>query len=156
MRISVIVPTYNRAPVLKRALESIAAQTYTDWELIVVDDGSTDHTQNVLREWRETPRPQPTMVLRQTNAGVSCARNRGAAHAQGRWLAFLDSDDEWLPQKLAQQVPLTPLYRWIHGEEIWIRHGRRVNPMKKHAKSGGRIFFRCVDLCSVSPSAVFI
>jgi len=99
--VSVVVPTYNRAGLLRRAIESVLAQTFTDYELIVVDDGSTDDTEEVLREFRD----RRIRVLRsEVNQGVSCARNRGIAAARGEWVAFLDSDDEWLPQRLEVQM----------------------------------------------------
>lgn len=154
--ISIIVPSFNRASVLARALHSVSAQTYSDWELIWVDDGSTDESEKIFTAWRKS-QTQPTRHLRLVqNCGVSRARNQGAAQAQGEWLAFLDSDDEWLPKKLAQQLELAPHFPFIHGEEIWIRNGVRVNAGKKHAKGGGRQFARCVQLCCISPSTSMI
>ena len=100
-QVSVIIPTYNRAHCIDRAIRSVLAQTHTDWELIIVDDGSTDHTREVLAGFGEKIR-----VILQSNAGPSAARNAGARAARGKFLAFLDSDDEWLPEKLALQLPL--------------------------------------------------
>lgn len=155
---SVVVPTFNRADVLLRALDSVAKQGWQAWELIVVDDGSTDDTANVMDNWLRENHTLGSQVkyLKTENRGVSAARNLGVQNSAGQWLCFLDSDDEWLPNKLAEQVKLTSDFKWIHGEEIWIRHGVRVNAMKKHAKSGGDIFERCVELCCVSPSTVAI
>lgn len=156
--VSVIVPTFNRAATLLRALNSVAVQTYREWELLVVDDGSTDGTAEVVRQWLENRNlaDRARLLPPLENQGVSRARNRGAEAARGEWLAFLDSDDEWLPDRLERQMPLTKQFKIIHGEEIWIRNGVRVNAMTKHKKSGGRIFTRCVDLCCVSPSAVLV
>lgn len=155
--ISVIIPTYNRLTMLERAVHSVLAQTHADWELLIADDGSSDGTADFLTQLQRTwSRPQRLHCLKQANHGVSHARNRAAEQARGAWLAFLDSDDEWLPDKLARQVPLCADFCWIHGEEIWMRNGRRVNPLVKHAKSGGLIFSRCVELCCVSPSTALI
>ncbi len=155
--ISVIVPTYNRAQTLLRALESVINQSHSAWEMVVVDDGSTDDTRERVSRWAADAGVQSRyQYVRTENRGVSAARNLGVQIAQGDWLAFLDSDDEWLPNKLSTQWPLLSEFKWVHGEEIWIRNGVRVNPMKKHAKSGGRIFTRCADLCCVSPSAVIL
>jgi glycosyltransferase involved in cell wall biosynthesis len=150
--ISVIIPTHNRATVLARAVDSVARQKFADWELVVVDDGSTDQTPAVLDGFRGLP----MRVFKTPNRGVSQARNLGAQNARGEWLAFLDSDDEWLPNRLSDQVRMISRFRWIHGEEIWVRGGVRVNAGDKYKKSGGRIFSRCVDLCFVSPSASLI
>ena len=76
--------------------------------------------------------------------------------SQAPWLAFLDSDDEWKPDKLEKQWALTPHFSIIHGEEIWIRHGLRLHPLKKHKKSGGDIFSQAVKLCCISPSTVLM
>lgn len=151
--ISVIIPTFNRASVLARAIDSVARQKFTDWELIVIDDGSTDQTSEVIKTFSKT---LPIRNFHTTNNGVSKARNLGAQSARGEWLAFLDSDDEWLVNRLSDQLPLLSKYRWIHGEEIWVRDGVRVNATNKYKKSGGRIFERCVDLCCVSPSTSLI
>jgi len=154
LKISVIIPTYNRSDTLVTALKSVAQQSYPAHEIIVIDDGSTDNTCNLLKH------QFPTIhVICQSNQGVSHARNRGIEHATGDWLAFLDSDDEWLPHKLETQVQHlvdSPEYKVCHTEEIWIRHGKRVNPMKKHQKSGGWIFRRCLPLCAMSPSSILI
>lgn len=151
---SVIVPTYNRGHLLPRALNSIAAQTQTPLEVIVVDDGSTDDTIAILR--REYP---DVVIFEETHRGVSAARNRGIQASRGDWIAFLDSDDEWLPEKLARQnaaLVSTPTILLCHTEEVWVRNGVRVNPMKKHAKRGGGIFEDCLPLCCMSPSSVVV
>ena len=94
MTVSVIIPTYNRAAFLRRALQSVQNQTRQADEVIVVDDGSTDATAAVVADYSD-------VIYRfQENAGVAAARNRGAQIAAGEWLAFLDSDDQWQPQKL--------------------------------------------------------
>jgi hypothetical protein len=101
MLVSVIVPTYNRAHLLPAALDSVVAQTYRNWEIVVVDDGSTDDTESVVRRYGDGVR-----YVRQENRGVGAARNVGIAHARGDLLAFLDSDDYWFDFKLALQVAL--------------------------------------------------
>lgn len=154
MTASVIIPTYNRAAVLRRALESVFAQTRRADQVIVVDDGSTDGTEELVR--RHFPEVD---YVRQENAGVSAARNRGIAEAQCDWIAFLDSDDEWRPGKLERQLDKMrqhPMYHISHTNETWIRNGRRVNEGKRHAKSGGWIFKRCLPLCVISPSSVVV
>jgi glycosyltransferase involved in cell wall biosynthesis len=152
--VSVVVPTFNRSGPLLRALESIARQTSPPDEVIVVDDGSEDTTRQVVRAGFPD-----TRYLYQENRGVSSARNLGIKSARGDWIALLDSDDEWLPGKIAAQLELLsrlPDHRICHTEEIWVRNGRRVNPMKKHSKSGGNIFERCLPLCVISPSSALI
>ena len=99
--VSVIIPTYNRADTIGKAVSSVLAQTYREIEIIIIDDGSTDDTPAVLAGFGARIR-----VLRQSNAGPSAARNGGAAEARGEYLAFLDSDDEWLPEKIERQVRL--------------------------------------------------
>lgn len=151
MRISVVVPTFNRAHLLPRALNSILRQSLPATEIIVVDDGSQDGTADLIR--RRYPQIR---YLRQPNGGVSSARNRGLGAAGGDWIALLDSDDAWLPDKLAAQraaLREQPNLRLCHTQEVWIRRGRRVNQMDKHAKSGGYIFQACLPRCVISPSA---
>jgi len=152
--VSVIIPTYNRAWVLKEAIDSVLAQDFRDFELIVVDDGSTDNTPQILESYS-----QDLMVIWQPNKGVSAARNRGIAAAAGRLIAFLDSDDLWLPRKLSTQIDFFNSNSAAvinQTEEIWIRNGVRVNPKTRHHKSSGMIFERSLGLCLVSPSAVMM
>jgi glycosyltransferase involved in cell wall biosynthesis len=153
-QVSVIIPTYNRGWVIKEAIDSVLAQDYKDFELIVVDDGSTDNTSDVLDSYGNVIK-----VFSQKNKGVSAARNRGIAEASGKFIAFLDSDDLWLPQKLSVQIEFfnqTPDALICQTEEVWIRNGLRVNPRKRHKKSSGMIFKPSLELCLVSPSAVMI
>ena len=153
---SVIIPTFNRSHVLLRAVDSVLKQTYKNFELIVVDDGSTDETQTILEGHIKEGQIK---YLRQENKGVSSARNFGVRNSKGDWLAFLDSDDEWLKSKLEKQVELLqkrPELRLIHGEELWVRNGKRVNQKKIHQKFGGFIYEKCLPLCLISPSAVII
>lgn len=152
--VTVVIPTYNRAALLGRALASLGAQTRRPEEIIVVDDGSSDGTAALVRECFGG-----VVYASQERAGVSAARNRGIAQARGEWIAFLDSDDEWRPGKLERQLAslaCEPTYRICHCDEIWVRRGRRVNPKDRHAKAGGRIFRRCLPLCAISPSAVIM
>jgi len=152
--VSVIIPTYNRAWILRGAVDSVLAQDFGDFELIVVDDGSSDDTREILDTYQKR-----VIVLRQPNRGVSAARNRGIAASSGQLIAFLDSDDLWLPTKLSLQVDFFnahPDAVACQTEEIWIRNGVRVNPKKRHHKFGGMIFEQSLSLCLVSPSAVMI
>jgi len=153
-RISVVIPTRDRCVAIRRALTSVLSQTQTPFEIIVVDDGSSDDTPSVVR--REFP---TVRYVRQDHAGVSASRNHGVGISSGEWIAFLDSDDEWTPRKIERQLQALahePDYDFCHTDEIWIRNGRRVNPMKKHAKYGGNIFERCLPLCAISPSSVLV
>jgi glycosyl transferase family 2 len=102
MKVSVVVPLYNKAPTIQRTLDSILGQTFADFELIVVDDGSTDGGAEVVEGCRD-PRVR---LIRQSNAGPGAARNRALAEANGQYAAFLDADDEWLPQFLHKSIAL--------------------------------------------------
>jgi len=152
--VSVILPTYNRGWILREAIDSILEQDFSDFELIVVDDGSTDNTPDILNAYGRDIR-----VLRQSNQGVSAARNRGITASSGQLIAFLDSDDLWLPQKLTAQVDFfttRPDAMICQTQEQWIRNGIRVNPKMRHLKFSGMIFERSLELCLVSPSAVML
>ena len=154
LNVSVIIPTYNRKNLLKRALRSVSSQMFVPQEIIVVDDGSSDGTKDWILE-----RFPYVRYLYQDNSGVSSARNAGIKEAKGSWIAFLDSDDEWMPNKLEQQkrVINSSQEAWLcHTNEIWIRNGVRVNQMKKHQKYGGDVFENCLDICRISPSSVLI
>lgn len=155
MKISVIIPTYNRAHLIERAVNSVLNQTQPPAELIVVDDHSRDNTLQVLEKCAES-----IHILRNDeNRGVSYSRNQGLHAASGEWIAFLDSDDAWDSRKLEKQVQFHQEHLHLkisQCDEIWIRKGVRVNPMIKHAKKGGWIFEACLPRCIVSPSAVII
>ena len=154
MKVSVIIPTYNRKNLLKRALHSVSSQTFVPHEIIIVDDGSSDGTKDWVLE-----RFPYVRYIYQDNSGVSSARNAGIKEAKGSWIAFLDSDDEWMPNKLEQQKGVINSFQeaWLcHTNEIWIRNGVRVNQMKKHQKYGGNVFENCLDICRISPSSVLI
>jgi glycosyltransferase involved in cell wall biosynthesis len=153
-QVSVVIPTYNRAWCLREAVDSVLSQDFRDFELIVVDDGSTDPTPQLLEGYGPTIR-----VLRQDNRGVSAARNAGIAAGRGALIAFLDSDDLWLPGKLERQVAFFDSQAdalICQTEELWVRNGRRVNPGKRHRKRSGLIFEPSLELCLVSPSAVMV
>ena len=155
LSVSVIIPTFNRWQVLQRAVNSVLAQSLPADEIIVVDDGSTDNTYDLLRHTFG----ERIIVLSQSNAGVSAARNAGLKIASGEWIALLDSDDEWLPEKLQQQSGVLEQNHncvLCHTDEIWVRNGVRVNPMNKHKKTGGDIFAHCLPLCAISPSSTLI
>lgn len=152
--VSVVIPTRDRSGELRRALESVRAQTRPAEEVIVVDDGSALYR----LAWVQTAFPE-VRYLWQPPRGVSAARNAGIREARGEWLAFLDSDDEWRPGKLERQLnslSASPEHLICHTGEIWIRNGRRVNPKNRHTKSGGSIFQRCLPLCVISPSSVLV
>ena len=155
IRVSVIIPTYNRAALVREAVASVLAQSFRDFEVVVVDDGSSDHTVEAL-----APYAAPVRLRgRESRGGVSAARNTGIAAAQGEWLAFLDSDDLWLPEKLARQMAYLaehPERQICQTEETWVRRGVRVNQPRTHRKIGGRLFFPSMERCMVSPSAVLL
>jgi glycosyltransferase involved in cell wall biosynthesis len=153
--VSVIIPTYNRARKLLRAISSVLYQTFTHCEVIVVDDGSDDGTAECL---------SPVMghikyIRHPENMGVSAARNRGIKASRSPLVAFLDSDDYWLPEKLSTQMAFfirNPGAVACQTDEIWIRKGLRVNPGKRHLKPSGEIFVPSLKICLVSPSAVLL
>lgn len=103
--VSVVIPTYNHERYIAEALDSVLAQTYKDYEVIVVDDGSTDNTREVVKSYGDAVR-----YIYQQNKRMSAARNTGIRAAQGEYIAFLDSDDTWYPQKLEKQMKLFELY----------------------------------------------
>jgi glycosyltransferase involved in cell wall biosynthesis len=129
------------------------AQTQANFEVLVVDDGSTDGDGSLALS------SLGVNYIQQPRRGVSAARNNGARQAQGRWLAFLDSDDEWLPGKLSAQMAdleKQPDLMVSQCQEIWYRGQTRVNPGRKHQKKAGDIFLESLGLCLISPSAVII
>ena len=161
--VSVIIPTYNREKFISECVQSVLAQTLPAREIIIVDDGSTDATYNILRYLGFNSLSTKKTVLRyffQQNRGVSSARNLGIKEARSEYIALLDSDDLWLKSKLDRQVSAfqndTQSSRLCHTDEIWIRNGVRVNQHKKHKKHGGNVFQSCLKLCCISPSSAMM
>lgn len=182
-QVSVVIPVHNRRRLVRRALRSVLRQDVAPREVIVVDDGSDDGSADAAMAEAEIAgvrvetaevtaesagsgvqtiagRALGVRIIRGArNLGVSAARNIGAAMAAGAWVAFLDSDDEWLPHKLGAQlecIARNPGSCLCHGDEIWLRNGARINPKRKHRKRGGWIFRHCLPLCIISPSAVMV
>ncbi len=153
MKISVVIPTYNRYEVLKRALTSVFAQTHSPSEVIVIDDGSRDETAKILQDF-------PSIIYRyQNNSGVSSARNLGISLCSHEWIAFLDSDDAWHEAKLALHVSLHAAEKELlfsYTDELWIRDGKEVKIPKKFQKHSGEVFSQCLSHCIIAPSSVLI
>lgn len=153
MLISIIIPTFNRIDFLKKAIASVQKQTYKNYELIIVDDGSTDKTSEFLETLCDIK------IITQENTGVAAARNAGIKIASGEYIAFLDSDDIWLEHKLKTQVEWlesNPSIKWVHSNELWFRDGQEVKQLKKHQKGGADQFLQCIKECVISPSTVVI
>ncbi len=157
-KISVVIPTFNRPQLLCRAVKSVFEQTNLPNELILVDDGSQDlENQDVQSLVKSSP--IKIKSIKQPHLGVSASRNHGVSRSEGEWIAFLDSDDEWLPQKNQRQYEVIrdkPDTALIHCNELWVKDGKHLNQKKYHKKSGGDIFNISLQRCMVSPSATII
>jgi glycosyltransferase involved in cell wall biosynthesis len=152
--ISVIIPTYNRAQRLKKAIDSVLAQSHRNFELIVVDDGSDDNTAELIDK-----NNADIVYIRQENRGPAAARNRGIEKARHNLLAFLDSDDWFAENKLETQIEAmdqNPSYLISHTDEIWYRNGQLLNQKLKHKKKSGDIFGQSLELCAVGMSTIMI
>ena len=183
--VDIIIPSYNRKKFLKRAVGSVQNQSWPNWNLLIVDDGSTDGSTNIYANSFKNDSSENfigysanqitdgsvqsskgcsygnkiKIIKWKMNRGVSYARNQGLQQTTADWIAFLDSDDEWLSQKLEKQMEYAeknPQYPLIHCNEIWLKNGKVLNQKKKHKKQGGRVFIPSVHLCCISPSAVLI
>ncbi len=154
MQISVIIPTYNRAPFLKRSLDSVFNQSLKPKEVILVDDASTDDTPKVANSYGNNLK----YLKLEKNKGVSGARNEGIRQAKFEWLAFLDSDDEWHLSKLQKQKEelVKTNHMLCHTQEVWMRNGLILNQKKKHQKHSGSVYEHCLPLCFISPSTSII
>ena len=155
--LSVIIPTYNRAEMLERALVSITNQSVLPQELIIIDDGSTDSTENLVHRF-ETGAIN-LKYHRQLNQGPAAARNRGVELATNDIISFLDSDDHWHKRKIDIQfseLKKNPNYRISHTREKWLRRGKHLNQKKIHRPPAGVIFDSCLKLCCVGMSTVMM
>lgn len=151
--VSVIIPTFNRQGTLKRAIDSVLTQTHSNLECIIVDDCSTDGTKELVLSIDDI---RVKYFKNDKNLGVSYSRNIGFKNSIGDYIALLDSDDEWKKDKLTIQLPMLRDFQLVHGEEVWIRNGKKINKKKIHKKSGGYIFDRCLHLCLISPSTTIM
>ena len=167
--VSVVIPTYNRAAFLPEAVSSVLNQTGVDFELIVVDDGSTDESGAYLATLAaiHTGACRPVRVIRLDHTGMPGAvRNAGARDATGRYLAFLDSDDLWLADKLARQLALhgeapsravgdvAPAIS--HTREVWLRGGRTVSQKSQKHRRTGFVFPDALSKCTIGPSTAMV
>lgn len=153
--VSIVIPTFNRVGPVCRAVDSVLRQSYRDFEVIVVDDGSTDRT----REWLGRFSDARLLYFLIPHAGVACARNSGAARARGDWLCFLDSDDVWREHKLREQLGThaqNPGWLISQTDDVWIRNSRRVNKLKKHGVRSGDIFADSLKRCLICSSSVML
>ena len=155
MKISVIIPTYNRERFIGRAIKSVKNQTYKIDEIIVIDNNSDDNTIKLIKRYHNDIK-----IFKENKKGVSYARNYGILKSKNNWLAFLDSDDEWMDDKIEEQVKYIrnskKSFSFIHSNEVWFRKNIQLNQKKKHKKNGGYIFEDCLDNCKISPSSTLI
>lgn len=152
--ISVIIPVHNRAVMVRQAIRSVQAQSGSDVELLVVDDGSTDGTAKRIRNhFPDLP------VIRQDHRGVSAARNRGILKSSGEFIAFLDSDDLFLPPKCRAQAEFLqqhPELLLVHSDEHWLRDKKFLKQGLEYRREGGDQFERSLEKCVISPSSVML
>jgi glycosyltransferase involved in cell wall biosynthesis len=153
--VSVIIPVYNRLHRACKAVESVLKQTAKPDEIIVVDDGSEKDLSTLLL----LVESNGGRLIRTQNNGPGAARNTGVSISSCEWVAFLDSDDLWLPHKLASLVAFSVNCNCdlVHSDERWIRSGCFVNAGKRHKKAqGDQAFLQSLELCCISPSAVML
>lgn len=151
-KVSVVIPTYNRDYIVFKAIRSVLEQTYRNLEIIVVDDGSKDKTPYLITKY-------PVIYVKKPRKGVAHARNRGIFHAKGEYIAFLDSDDIFVKEKIEKQIRFLekhPELKLVQTEEIWYKGNKRIFPKKIHKKAEGWFFDRAIKLCVVSISTVLI
>ena len=152
---SVILPTWNREDKVATAIKSVLQQTCTDFELLIIDDGSSDNTKQQIERYKD----KRLSYIAQAHQGVSVARNNGIEKSQGHYIAFLDSDDYWHKNKLEKQKLFfaeQPQYKLVQTQEIWLRSAIRVNAGKIHRKRQGNIFQQSLERCCITPSSVAI
>lgn len=145
---TVIIPTFNRASFLRRALTSVLNQTLLPSEIIVVDDGSIDNTEDVVAEFSEVT------YIYKANGGVSSARNEGIKRAKYEYIAFLDSDDEWHQDKMYLQLQSESLVTYT--DEVWIRDGKEIKIPKKFHKKIPTTLESEIEFCNIAPSSIVI
>lgn len=149
--VSVIIPFYNNVTWLEEAVDSVYAQTYDNYEIIVVNDGSKENTDEFIKKY-----PQ-IRYFYQNNNGAGSARNKGLSVAEGKYIAFLDSDDLWLPEKLDRQVSYMekhPEITWAHCSYQTFGYGEEVDMIAKSTR--GKMFPKCLASCRIATPCVII
>lgn len=156
--VSVIIPTHNRRELLSRAVESVLRQEFRDLELIVVDDASRDGSREYLLSLSEKDARLRPLFLERHLGRPGAVRNRGVREARAPLVAFLDSDDRWLPEKLRLQLPfhLDSGVRITHTRERWLRNGKRVSQRGQNHRREGDIFQDALKKCIIGPSTVLL
>ncbi len=152
---SIIIPTYNRASFLDTAIKSVLNQSFSDFELIVIDDGSTDTTAQKIKQIKD----KRFRYIKKDHSGVSSARNKGIQNSRGRFICFLDSDDRFKSTKLEisyKYIHNFPEYMIFHTEELWYRHGKILNQKKIHKKPEGDVFENSLKLCCIGMSTTVL
>lgn len=152
--VSVIVPTFNRAQYLERAIQSVLRQKDFIGEIIVIDDGSTDSTADIVKKLQIK---DPIIYSYIENSGPAAARNLGVKLAKFQFVAFLDSDDHWQKEKISKQIILmqqNPSYKISHTGEKWLRRGEHLNQKNIHKPRHGYIYEHCLQICGVGMSTV--
>lgn len=155
--LSAIIPTFNRTGYLELAMESVLKQTVSVDEMIIVDDGSTDDTRKIVESFKRSTHSTAIHYLYQENKGPAAARNIGISFSNCDFVAFLDSDDQWVKRKIEKQFTSllkSPEYDISHSGEKWFRRGEHLNQKKKHLPQHGDIFTQCLGLCAVGMSTV--
>lgn len=152
--ISVIIPVYNRDSSLKDAVESVLLQTYKPSEIIIIDDGSFISAKDILKNYLSHVK----IISHKSNMGVSAARNTGVINSSSKYVAFLDSDDIFLPNKLEMQLKFMKdnSYKISHTNEFWYRIDKWVNQVKSSQRYGGKILEKILDKCRISPSSLMV
>ncbi len=158
---SIIIPTYDRKHFVRIAVNSVLNQTFPDYELLIIDDGSNDGTKEFIREItrRCSSAPEKIRYFYQRHHGVSCARNAGIKEARGEFILFLDSDDRFCRRKLERtkiHIEQHPGVKVFHTEEIWYRNGKLLTPKAYHKKPSGFVFPHALKLCSISISTAAV
>ncbi len=154
--VSVVIPTYNLATHVKDAIESVLRQTYRDFELIVVDDGSTDNTEFVVTSYGDK-----VIYVKQSNRGVSAARNRGIKISRSKYVAFLDADDLWAPEKLEEQVPFLeqdPDVGLVYSDASVVHEGRNIaaSYLESRPAGSGYVFDQIIQSFIILPSSAIV
>ncbi len=157
IKISVVIPVWNRELFLARAVASVLEQTRKVDEILLVDDGSTDKTWSSIEKMQHDTVYLNKIAIRHCGK-PGAVRNVGIEHARNEWIAFLDSDDTWLPHKIDMQIEALQKEKtkWIHTREIWMRNGKTISQKSQRHRRAGNIFEDALKKCIIGPSTVLM